>query len=34
MLVDREWSDRDNRRLARLVKQAKLVNDAPLEDLA
>ncbi len=33
MLVDREWTDRDNRRLARRIKEAKLAIDASLEDL-
>ena len=34
MLVDREWTDRDNRRLARRLKEAKLgVGRASLEDV-
>lgn len=33
VLVEREWSDRDNRRLARLLKAAKIGSDACLEDL-
>ena len=33
MLVDREWSDRDNRRLARRIKDAKLPVHAALEDV-
>jgi DNA replication protein DnaC len=34
MLVDREWSDRDNRRLARRLKEAKLgTGRASLEDV-
>jgi len=33
MLVDREWSDRDNRRLARRIKEAKLAIEASLEDV-
>ena len=33
MLVDREWSDRDNRRLARRIKEAKLPVHAALEDV-
>ena len=32
-LVDREWRDRDNRRLSRLLKLAKLVQGACLEDV-
>src|SRR5262249_50374352 len=34
MLVEREWIDRDNRRLARRIKDAKLSVDASLEDVA
>lgn len=33
MLVDREWIDRDNRRLARRIKDAKLPIGASLEDV-
>ena len=33
MLVDREWLDRDNRRLARRIKDAKLPLNASLEDV-
>jgi len=33
MLVDREWTERDNRRLARRLKDAKLVVRASLEDV-
>lgn len=33
MIVDREWSERDNRRLARRLKEAKLVTHASLEDV-
>jgi DNA replication protein DnaC len=33
MLVDREWLDRDNRRLARRIKDAKLPIDASPEDV-
>lgn len=33
MLVDREWTDRDNRRLARRIIAAKLAIDASLEDV-
>jgi DNA replication protein DnaC len=33
MLVDREWIDRDNRRLARRIKDAKLPVGASLEDV-
>lgn len=33
MIVDREWTDRDNRRLSRRIKEAKLAIDASLEDL-
>ena len=32
MLVDREWTDRDNRRLSRRIKDARLPVDASLED--
>ena len=32
MIVDREWTDRDNRRLARRLKEARLAMDASLED--
>ena len=32
-LVDREWSGRENRRLARLLKLAKIGQDACLEDV-
>jgi len=32
MIVDREWDDRDNRRLTRRLKDAKLPVDASLED--
>lgn len=32
MLVDREWTERDNRRLARRLKEAKLGVRASLED--
>jgi len=32
MIVDREWADRDNRRLARRLKDARLAVDASLED--
>ncbi|RYZ67903.1 MAG: AAA family ATPase [Proteobacteria bacterium] len=32
MMVDREWQDRDNRRLARRLKEARLPVDASLED--
>lgn len=32
-LVDREWADRDNRRLSRLLKEAKLKTLACLEDI-
>ena len=32
MIVDREWTDRDNRRLARRLKEARLAVDASLED--
>jgi DNA replication protein DnaC len=33
-MVDREWGDRDNRRLARLLRAAKLtINDASLENV-
>jgi DNA replication protein DnaC len=34
MLVDREWTERDNRRLARRLKDAKLGTRASLEDAA
>lgn len=34
MLVDREWTDRQNRQLARRIKQAKLGMNASLEDLS
>jgi DNA replication protein DnaC len=34
MLVDREWTERDNRRLARRLKEAKLGTRASLEDAA
>lgn len=33
MMVDREWTERDNRRLGRLLKSAKLPMDACLEDV-
>ncbi|MCB9703893.1 MAG: ATP-binding protein [Myxococcales bacterium] len=33
VLVEREWSDRDNRRLGRLLKAAKIGSDACLEDV-
>src|SRR5258706_5443100 len=33
MLVDREWTDRENRRLARRLKEAKLGVRASLEDV-
>lgn len=33
MIVDREWTDRKNRQLARRIKQAKLGMSASLEDL-
>lgn len=33
MIVDREWIDRENRRLARLLRGAKLPMDASLEDV-
>jgi DNA replication protein DnaC len=33
VLVEREWSDRDNRRLGRLLKAAKIGSDACLEDI-
>ena len=32
-LVDREWSERENRRLTRLLKAAKIGHDACLEDV-
>jgi DNA replication protein DnaC len=33
MLVDREWTDRENRRLARRLKEAKLATRASIEDV-
>jgi DNA replication protein DnaC len=34
LMVDREWSDRDNRRLARLMRSARLsVSDAAMENI-
>jgi len=33
MLVDREWTDRENRRLARRLKEAKLATRASIEDI-
>lgn len=33
LLVDREWQDRENRRLSRLLKAARLGQDASLEDV-
>src|SRR5260370_9792810 len=33
MIVDREWTDRRNRQLARRIKQAKIGMSASLEDL-
>jgi len=33
MLVDREWTERDNRRLTRRLKEAKLAMRASLEDI-
>jgi DNA replication protein DnaC len=33
MIVEREWIDRDNRRLSRLLRAAKLNADASLEDV-
>lgn len=34
MLVDREWNDRENRRVARRIKEARLGTRASLEDVA
>ncbi len=34
LLVDREWTDRENRRLSRLLRAAKLPVDACIEDIA
>ena len=33
MVVDREWADRQNRRLARRLKEARIGSDASLEDV-
>jgi len=33
MLIDREWQERDNRRLSRLLRSAKLPVEASLEDV-
>ena len=33
LVVDREWTDRDNRRLARRIKEAKLVTRASLDNV-
>lgn len=33
MLVDREWTDRDNRRLSRRIKEARLAPGASMEDI-
>jgi len=33
LMVDREWTDRENRRLTRLLRAAKLTTDAALEDV-
>jgi DNA replication protein DnaC len=33
LLVDREWTDRDNRRVARRIKEARLSRGASLEDV-
>jgi DNA replication protein DnaC len=33
LLVDREWTDRDNRRIARRIKEARLSRGASLEDV-
>jgi DNA replication protein DnaC len=33
MMIDREWSDRENRRLARRIKEARLGTRASLEDI-
>ena len=33
MVVDREWTDRDNRRLARRLKEAKLATRASLDNV-
>ena len=34
VMVDREWTERDNRRLARLLRAARLtINDASLENV-
>ena len=33
LVVDREWADRDNRRLARRLKEAKLVTRASLDNV-
>jgi DNA replication protein DnaC len=33
LLVDREWTDRDNRRVARRIKEARLSRGASLEDI-
>lgn len=33
LLVDREWTDRDNRRVARRIKEARLFRGASLEDV-
>jgi DNA replication protein DnaC len=33
LVVEREWADRENRRLARRLKEAKLVSNACLEDV-
>jgi len=34
MLIDREWTDRENRRVARRIKEARLGLRASLEDVA
>jgi DNA replication protein DnaC len=34
MLIDREWTDRENRRVARRIKEARLALRANLEDVA
>jgi DNA replication protein DnaC len=33
LLIDREWTDRDNRRVARRIKEARLSRGASLEDV-
>ena len=34
MLVDREWTDRENRRVARRIKEARLATHASIEEVA